>query len=128
MQVAKCNVARSGNYPSSLRTCFGAVVQGLCVPARQRQVRMMGTDRTDHRSLLTNEQMPRPMKHQATLLLHILDNPHVGSADGLLFSRAIRCLWAGAIQSIKSGHTRVQTSVTSQTKVKQQLRVFSGIF
>src|SRR5262245_43537637 len=42
-------------------------------------------DRIDHRGLLTNEQMPRAMKHQATLLLRrlSLDKPHVGSGNGL---------------------------------------------
>jgi hypothetical protein len=45
----------------------------------------MGADRVNHGSLLTNEQMPSAMKHQATLLLRGLglDKPHVGSTDRL---------------------------------------------
>ncbi len=44
----------------------------------------MGTDRIAHRGLLPNEQMPRAMQQQTTLLLRRLglDKPHVGSANG----------------------------------------------
>jgi hypothetical protein len=45
----------------------------------------MRTDGVDQRGLLTNEQVPRAMKHQATLLLHRLglNKPHVGSRHSL---------------------------------------------
>src|SRR5512143_1593800 len=45
----------------------------------------MRTDGVDHGGLLTNEQTPRAMKHQATLLLYRLglDKPHVGSGHSL---------------------------------------------
>ena len=44
----------------------------------------MSSDRIDHRSLLTDEQMARAVKHQAALLLRRLGwhEPHVGSGDG----------------------------------------------
>src|SRR6202162_2817208 len=55
----------------------------------------MGPDRIDHRGLLTDEQMARPVQHQAALLLGGLGRykPHVGPGDclanGLCVSRIV---------------------------------------
>src|SRR5262245_34448994 len=47
------------------------------------KLREMSTDGVDHGGLLTNEQMPRAMKHQALLHRLGLDKPHVGSGPSL---------------------------------------------
>src|SRR6266404_2783134 len=51
----------------------------------------MGADRIDHRGLLADEQMARPMEHQAALLLRRLglDEPHVCSGDRLADSLGV---------------------------------------
>ena len=47
------------------------------------ELRKMGTDRIDHRGLLTDEEMARAMEHQAALLPGRLglDEPHVRPGD-----------------------------------------------
>jgi len=54
----------------------------------------MSADRIDNRSLLTDEEMTRPMQHQAALLLRCLglNEPHVRPAHGLA-----DCLCVGSI-------------------------------
>src|SRR5436190_24402918 len=51
----------------------------------------MGADRIDHRGLLADEEMARPMEHQAALLLEclVLDEPHVCPRDRLADSLGV---------------------------------------
>ena len=78
------------NLGQPLVTCIGDDIEQLLhtlAPDRRDDPKLgkMGTDRIDHRGLLTDEQMARAMKHQAALLLRGLglDEPHVGSRDSL---------------------------------------------
>ena len=72
--------------------------QFLNAPAADRrndaELRKVGTDRIDDRSLLTDEEMASAMEHQATLLLGRLDldEPHRCSGDGLADRLGIGCV------------------------------------
>src|SRR5215469_14664241 len=68
-----------------------ATKQLLDTPAADRRndakLSAMGSDRIDHRGLLSNKQVPRAMEHQTTLLFWCLGRhkPHVGPADRLAY-------------------------------------------
>jgi hypothetical protein len=79
-----------GDLWNLLPVCVGDDIKQLFdTPAPDRRndpkLSAMGSDRVNHRGLLSNKQMLRAMKHQTTLLFWCLGwhKPHVGPADRL---------------------------------------------
>src|SRR5262245_21379594 len=71
------------NLGQSFVTCIGDDIEQLFKTiasdrCNNTKLGKMGTDRVDHCGLLANKQVPRAMKHEATLLLRRLgcDEPH----------------------------------------------------
>jgi hypothetical protein len=94
----ECRETRTGYLRNSLVVWIGHDIEQLLdtlAPDRcnDPELGKMRPDRIDHRGRLTDEQMARAMKHQATLLLGCFGRhePHVGSGDRLANGLCVSC-------------------------------------